>query len=246
MAREGVISGYYGIFRPPYSILNPTVGGTVYCITSQYRNVLVLIPLVPNFFVDVVKIIKRFPSRDIRFIVPDIGPRFISDYISSWYYIKKKLGFSCRLFSKYLPEGNLSEEFLSDIDRNIGQSISFVIARDYVDVATINAQVTKMMVNTSAPWACDVIIKDTNGRKLFVSEMNMQKAEYLNGIKDAYDEIHMPFIEGTYPSMTYNEVMRNFPGLVNQIVVNQFASKDELDNALNRRVQIGRLVSGAL
>ena len=242
MPNEGVKSGYYGIYRPPTSILDPSTGGSIYLVTSQYSNILVLIPLVPNFFVDVIKIAKRFPTcRDFNFLVPDIGPRFISDYLATWYYLKKTLGYRCKFFSRFYPEEKVSEEFLADVDRNISQSRSLVIARDQMNVTVINMQSTGLYVNTAAPYASDVIINDTIKRRLFVSEMNEEKLLYLNKYH-LYDEIHVPFIEGTYPTMSYNEIMRKCPGLVNAIVVDRFGTREEIESAAGRGVKIGKLV----
>lgn len=242
MPNEGVTSGYYGIYRPPYSIKDPSVGGSIYVITSQYKNIMVLIPLVPNFFVDVIKIANRFPTcRDFSFLVPDVGPRFISDYLASWYYLKKTLGYRCKFYSKYLPKEHVSEEFLADFERNRSESWSLVIARDYINVSVINIQISQTFVSTTAPYACDVAVNDTIQRHLFVSEMNERKLLYLNEHR-LYDAIHTPFIEGTYPTMTYNEIMRMCPGLVHEIIVDRFGSREELDSALARGVHTGRLV----
>ena len=240
---EGVITGYYGLFKPPFSILDPIVGGTLYVVTTRLRNILIIIPLVPNFFVDVVKIMKRIPSRNIVFIVPDIGPRFISDYINSWYYIKKILGYECKLFSMYLPEGTMSEEFLHDIDRSYSASKAFEIMRTRQEVVTINVQFLKAFSNNAAPWASDIILHDTGSRKFFISEMNEQKLNHMWKIRDTYDELHMAYIDGNYPSMTYNEVLKKYPLLVQKIIVNQFNSKDEYDTAQSFRVHIGKLVN---
>ena len=239
---EYVLSGYHGIFRPPYSLLNPSSGGSVYVVTSQYRNTLVLIPLVPNFFTDVVKIVDKMQSRKVFFIVPDIGPRFISDYLASWYYIKKTLLFECKLFSRYMPEDKVSEEFLADIIRNVDESASLVICRSQSDVSVLHFQLTKLMVNTAAPYACDVILNDTGKRRILLSEANEEKIDYYNS-HPLYDEIHTAYIEGTYPTMTYQEIMRKYPLMVKYLVVNRFGSREEVEYALSKGIHIGKLVN---
>ncbi len=242
MTSEFVLTGYYGIFRPPYSLMNPTSGGSVYVVTSQYRNCLVLIPLVPNFFTDIVKIIDRFPSRRVFFIVPDIGPRFISDYLASWYYIKKTLHYECKLFSRYMPEEKVSEEFLADIIRNVDEVASVVVYRDQSDVSVLHFQLTKLMVNTAAPYACDVILNDTGKKRILLSEANEDKMAYYNS-HPLFDEIHTPYIEGTYPTMTYLEVLKKYPRLVKYIVANRFGSVEEVEYAISRGVHVGKLVN---
>ena len=242
MGKECVLSGYYGIFRPPMTVLDPGCGASVYTVTNEYRNILVIIPLTTSFYVDVVKIVRRFSADEIFIIAPDIGPRFISDYLACWYYIKKFLHLRCKIYSRYLPEGHMSEEFLSDIERNADASYTFVIEREPVKVDTINVQFSTMMVNTRAPYATDIILNDTNGRKLFLSEMNEQKAEYLSKIKDQYDEIHMPFISGTYPTMNYYEVARSYAGLIPKLRCNNFGTREELSYALSKGINAGKLV----
>lgn len=242
MTNEFVLSGYYGIFRPPYSLINPSSGGSVYVVTSQYRNTLVLIPLVPNFFTDVVKILNRIPSRKIFFVVPDIGPRFISDYLASWYYIKKVLQFECTLFSRYMPEEKVSEEFLADIIRNVDEAASVVVYRDQSDVSVLHFQLTRLLVDTAAPYACDVILNDTDKRKILLCEANENKIQYYNS-HPLYDEIHTPFVEGTYPTMSYQDIMRKFPRMVKYLVVNQFGSYEEVQYALSKGIHIGKLVN---
>ena len=243
MICEDVLSGYYGLFQPPYSILNPQSGGCLYTIATEYRDVLVIIPLIPHFFLDVVKIMKRLPVREILFVVPDFGIRYVSDYVNSWYFIKKKMNIPCHFFAKYLPEGTVSQEFLADIIRNNSDAYSFAMYRNRANVSTINIQLTKFLVNTAAPWACDVIVSDTTGRKYFSTEMNEEKLKRLNQTKEAYHEIHMPFILGQYQTMSYDEAIRNFPGLINQLRVNQFSTYEELQSALTRGIHCGKVVS---
>ena len=245
MNTEHIVEGYYGIFNPPLSILEPVTGGTIYYVTNEYRNILIVIPMIPNFFVDIVKIMKRIPARDIILIAPDIGPRFISDYIESWYFITRKCGKSCRIFSRYMPEekNTLSQEFIYDIKRNLNEAFSFIVARTAEDTTTIQINLSTYMVDTRSPGACDVLLSSCTGRKLLLCEMNEDKASALKDELDLYDEIHMPFIEGTYPTMTYQQLMLKYPSMIQKIRVNHFSSRDELQAALSRGVKVGRLVS---
>ena len=241
-----VLSGYHGYYRPPYSFRSSINGngGSIYCVTTQYDNVLVLIPLVPNFFIDVVTLMKTNPARLVYFIVPDMSARFISDYVSSWYYIKKQLNRECKFFSYYLPEErSLSQDFLDDVSRNLCEAQSLIIARTVRDVAVLNFQLQRMLMDIAAPTACDVIVNDTNGSKFFAVEMNDRKAKWLDDNAGMFDEIHVPYIEGSYPTMTYNELMRTYPGLVRYVRVNQFSNKEELAQARARSVRIGGLIT---
>jgi hypothetical protein len=175
-------------------------------------------------------------------VVPDIGPRFISDYLASWYYIKKVLQFECTLFSRYMPEEKVSEEFLADIIRNVDESTSVIVYRDQSDVSVLHFQLTRLLVDTAAPYACDVILNDTDKRKILLCEANENKIQYYNS-HPLYDEIHTPFVEGTYPTMSYQDIMRKFPRMVKYLVVNQFGSYEEVQYALSKGIHIGKLVN---
>lgn len=242
---EGVISGYHGYFRPPYSFKSSVSGngGSIYIITTRYDNVLVLIPMVPNFFIDVVTIMRNNPARLVYFVAPDMGARFISDYVSSWYHIKKQLHRECKFFSYYLPEEkSLSQDFMDDISRNLCEAQSIILAKTRMEVTVLNFQFQRMLMDVSAPMASDLIINDTIGSKFFAVEMNERKANWLNANSGMFDEIHVPYIEGSYPTMTYNELMRSYPGLVKYVRVNQFSNKEELAEAQARRVRLGGLI----
>lgn len=243
---DRVFCGYHGYYRPPYSFKSSTSGngGSIYCITTQYDNVLVLIPLVPNFFIDVVTIIRNNPARLVYFIAPDMGPRFISDYLSSWYLIKKQMGRECKFFSYYLPEErSISQDFLDDICRSKFESHNIVLTRSVMDVGVMNFQYQRLTMDIAAPSASDLVVNTPNGSKFFAVEMNERKAQWLNEHAGMFDEIHVPYIEGSYPTMTYNELMRQFPGLVRYVLVNQFSNREELAEARARGVRIGGLIT---
>lgn len=244
MANEGVYRGYLGLFTPPYSLLSQTYSNTIYCIRPRVDNLLILIPLVPNFYIDVVQLLKMSACRNIYFIVPDFGPRFVSDYINCWNYITKDLGRQCKLCTKYLPDGicHLGQDLQNDIERNKDDIFNFTIPVTDVDTYAINIELTRRYVATWAPTACDVIVNDNSKRILLTSEMNEYKAKFFNDNFDLYDEIHIPHISDYHYGMSYLKVLQKFPKLIHKLVVHSIHNDEELNYIKEHRIRGGELI----
>lgn len=232
-------SGYYNIFRPPYSVNNATQRSSIYCVSDKYNSVLVIIPLVPAFYSDVINIVKNHIARKIYLIASDIGIGFVSDYYMSWDTITNTFRKSCKIFSKFMVENYTRNDFVSDIIRVENDNLTLDVPRSEKDISTISISLTKDYVHSSAPYSCDVILDDSYKKRLFVGEMNLQKADYINKNLDVYDEIHMPYITGNYSGMTYNELIKEYPALIKKIYCNQFASNEEFAFAKSKGILIG-------
>ena len=237
--QEYVHSGYYNIYRPPYSLYEKTHRSSIYCISDRLNSVLIIIPLVPSFYRDVIEIVKRHPARNIYLVAADIGITFASDFYLSWYTITNDIRKSCKIFSKFMIENYTRSDFKSAIIRNSNDNISIDIPRSIIDEGTIDITLTKAYVSSASPFSCDVILNDTYKKRLFVGEMNLSKAKYLNEHRDEFDEIHMPYITGNYAGMTYNETLKMFPALITKIFCNQFASYEEFTYAKSVGVKVG-------
>lgn len=237
--QDYVHSGYYNLYSPPYSLTNNTHRSTIYCVSDRFNATLILIPLVPAFYRDVIEIVKNHPARYIYLIAPDISIAFVSDYYLAWTEITKTYKRSCKIFSKYMVENYTRADFKSAIIRNELDNISIDMPRSNTDIGTMDITLTKAYVSSAAPYACDVILKDTYKSRLFVGEMNDHKAEFLNSHRDLYDEIHMPYITGNYSGMTYNALLKKYPALVSKVYVNQFASAEEFSFAKSIGAKIG-------
>lgn len=234
-----VHSGYYNIYRPPYSLYDKNHRSTIYCISDRFNSVLIIIPLVPSFYGDVVEIVKKHPARNIYLIASDIGVAFASDYYLAWEMITKVIRKSCKIFSKFMIENHVRSDFKSAIIRNTTDNISIDIPRSELDFGTIDITLSKQYVSSASPFSCDIIVNDTYKKRLFVGEMNDYKASYLNKNRNEYDEIHMPFITGNYGGMTYNEMLKKYPALVSKTFCNQFASYEEFVYAESIGVKVG-------
>lgn len=237
--QDYVHSGYYHVYRPPYSLSNDYHRSTIYCASDRFNSKLILIPLVPSFYKDVVDIVKNHPARYIYLIASDIGVAFASDYYLSWDTITNTFRRSCKIFSKYMIENFVRSNFKSDIIRTENDNISIDVIRSEKDVGTIDISLSKIHVSAASPFSCDVIFNDTYKKRLFVGEMNEHKAKYLNDNRDLYDEIHMAYMTGNYAGMTYNQLLRKYPALVTKVYCNQFASAEEFSFAKSKNVQIG-------
>ena len=237
--QDYVHSGYYGIYRPPYSLYNKYHKASIYCVSDRLNSALIIIPLVPSFYKDVIDIAKSQPARKIYLIASDIGVAFASDYYLAWNTITNDIRKSCKIFSKYMIENYTRSDFKSSIIRSANDNISIDIPRSDIDAGTIDITLTKEYVSAASPFSCDIIVNDTYKKRLFVGEMNKHKAMHLNENRNKYDEIHMPFITGNYAGMTYNELLKEYPALVSKTFCNQFASYEEFAYAKSLGINIG-------
>lgn len=237
--QDYVHSGYYGIFRPPYALTHTHSRSSIYCVSDRLNSIIILIPLVPSFYIDAINIIKKSASRNVYLIASDIGISFVSDYYQTWYTTTKTLRKKCQIFSKYLPENFTRADFKSDIIRCENDSISFDVPRSDVDVGTISITLMKQFVNAASPYSCDVILNDTYKKKLFCGEMNTHKAKYINEHRTDFDEIHMPYLTGNYGDMSYDELVRKFPAVAAKTKCHSFTSLEEYEYARERIVSIG-------
>ena len=237
--QDYVHSGYYGIFRPPYSLVNKSRRSSIYCVSDRLNTILILIPLVSSFYIDAIDIIKKSSSRNVYLIAPDIGIGFVSDYYQTWFTVTKTLRKKCQIFSKYMPENFTRADFKADVIRTKNDSISFDVPRSDIDVGTISITITKQFVNSASPYSCDIILDDTYKKRLFCGEMNTHKATYINQNRSAYDEIHMPYLTGNYGDMSYDELVRKFPFVASKTFCHSFVSLEEYEYARERIVSIG-------
>ena len=234
-----VHSGYLNLYRPPHSVLNSVNGASIYAVSTKFNNALVIIPLVPSFYRDVINLVKNNPSRKVYLVASDIGIAFVSDYYLCWDTIVNTYRKECVIFSRFMPENFVYNRFKDDILRTENNNISIEIPRSELDVGTIDISLSKNFVSAATPFACDVILNDTHKRRIFVSEINEHKAYYLNQNKDLFDEIHIPYIRGNYATWTCNELLKKYPSLVSKILCNQFASDDEFNFAIKNGIKIG-------
>ena len=232
-------SGYYHLFRPPYSMSTEYHRSTMYCVSDRFNSLLVIIPLVPGFYKAAIDLVKQHPARKIYLIAPDIGLPFVSDYYLTWEAITKGIRKSCKIFTKYMVENFARSDFIADIIRTENDNISFEVYRSATDVGTIDITLSIDYCSTASPFACDVILNDTNKKILFVSEINDHKAKYLSDNPDLYDEIHMAYITGNYGGYTYAQMIKEYPKMRPKIYCNQFASNEEFKYATSKKIQIG-------
>lgn len=237
--QDYVHSGYYSIFRPPYSLNHIYHHSSIYCVSSRFNAVMIIIPLVQSFTKDVIDIAERTPARTIYLVAPDIGVGFISDYHNSWKYIKYNLRKECKIFTKFMPENYINSDFKADIIRTENDNLSIDIPRSNLDVGTIDITFSKQFVCSSAPFACDIILNDTYKTRYFVSEINEHKAKYLYENKDSFDEIHIAYITSNYGGWTYQELMKKYPILVSKIYCNLFGSYEEYTYAKSKNIRVG-------
>ena len=237
-------SGYLGLFKSPHTILHPESHSTVFCMSTHLSDYLILMPLVPNFFAEILKSFLNHTANKIYLIAPDISIPFVSDYYNTWYYFKKTLGIDCKIISMFPIENYASSEFKNDVIVTGDEMYSIVIPlQEYEENTSINIQFSRWCVKADNPFTTNVIIHDTNKKILFVSEMNESLADYLSKpyVINKYDEIHMPYIIGNYQQMSYSKLVQKFHPIASKIRITQFGSIEEMDMAKNKGIAPGRL-----
>ena len=237
--QEYIHSGYFHLYRPPYSLASEIHRTCIYCISDRFNTTLVIIPLTGAFYKGVIDLVKQHTARHIYIVAPDIGVAFVSDYYLVWDTITKSLRRSCKIISKYMPENISRSDFIADIIRTKNDNISIEIPRSELDVGTIDITLSKAYVSSTTPFACDIILNNTNKKILFTGEMTELKAEFLAENTATYDEIHMPYIMGMYGGYSYDELTAKYPELRSRIYCNQFSSDEEYRYAKEHGVKVG-------
>ena len=234
-------SGYTGIFNPKNGHIPKGYTSNIYCIGNQFNDILFIMPLTYDFYKDVASIVDNYHSHKIFLIANDPGIVNISAYYLAWYYIKKTMRLECKIICWSLPKEYLQlipVEFYEDFI--LGEGFSIDVARADLETGTINISFTKNYMQAGSIYVTDVLISDTYTKKLFVSEMNLNKAMYLLKTPDFYDEIHMPYIEGMYGGISYNDTIRVCPNLATCTICNNFGSLTELQYAQSLNISIGK------
>lgn len=235
-------SGYTGLFNP--SLLTSditTLKQCIYCMSTEYNTAVVIIPLVPSFAQNVIDIARRSPSREIYIIAQDVGILFISEYYRAWYEITKNIKKNVHIVSAYLPSNDIiPSDFLASFIRNESNIFGLATPRSNLDTASIEIKFTQTYQYGNG-YACDIIVNDGERKILFVTDMNLEKANFWKSNSHEVDEIHMNFIPVTYGGLSYNELMKEVPSLVNKVYVNQFQTMEEYTYVINRGLKVGKV-----
>lgn len=236
----GISHGYLSVFKPPYTLTHTDKRSTIYCISTDLSEVLVLIPLVPNFFADVYQIVTSNAYSTYIFFAPDVSLPFVSDYYLSWDLINRQFHRECKIFSKFPIENYGPEKFKEDVKVAPDENVNITIPFSQDMNVSINVTLTQWCVQASNPFACNVMVEDTRDRILFVQEMNDRIAQWILDRKSKFSEIHMPYIQGNYDGWSYHKTLQEYPALVDLLRVTHFASIEEYDDARARSAKIGR------
>lgn len=232
-------SGYTGIYQPTISLEGKEFTSTIFCLSTRLNTCFVMIPLTNLFSKDAIFLASNTAAKSIYIIASDISIIAVSDYYNTWDYIKHTLKKECKIFSKYMPENYTSEEFKSDIIRDLNDNISIDVPRSDIDHGVIDISLVKTYVHASNPFSCDVIVNDTYKKRYFIGEMNEHKAKFLYDTRDSYDELHMAHVRSGYGGMTYQQFIAKYPVMVTKTFVNRFSSYEEYQYAKERGLKIG-------
>ena len=237
-----ITSGYVGIFRPPYELSN-TYNSTIYCVTNTEKNVLIMIPLVPGFFIEAYNIAKGMSYNTIYLVPPAIDMIYISDIYNLWYEMVVKLGKNMKILTKLKPHNVTNDQFRSD----------FVVT-DHFEVTNYNDNINQQISTIyfdgyEMPIArpgFDIILWDGQKRIYFANYMTERKAKRLvHDHSYDFDEIHMPFSTNTYGGLSYLALAQKCPDIIPVTYVHSLTTSEELDFCYERGIKLGRKMTDA-
>ncbi len=237
-------SGYTGLYTSSYIEENTSsMKPCIYAVATEFSSALILIPLVPTFANRVIELVKNSNAMDIYIVAQDIGILAISEYYKAWYEITYGIEKNVHIVSAYPPENLVAPEaFKSCIIRNESNMFSISMPLSDLNDSSVEINFTRFHSQVTSPYACDIILNDNYNSKVFVTEMNIDKADYYkNNIE--IDKVHMAFISGSYGGLSYNALLQRYPAIVSKLVCNQFNTTEELNYAIERGITVGEAFS---
>jgi hypothetical protein len=233
-------SGYYGLFRPPYEH-GKEYNSSIYIVSNTDKSIILLIPLVPNFFNDAYNIVRTSACNTVYLATPSTDILFISDIYHLYYEVFNTLQKDFILFTRDKIPFSVTDEFMNHVEtgeRHIARINSKI--NDYTDpiveFSEINTAIARDGYDISV-WTGQKKIYFANYISIRKLTTLAQNHEYL------FDEIHMPYITNLYGGLTYKEVSTiSSSPFLRKLRVHSFSTYDELNYALNNGAISGGVI----
>lgn len=211
-----IISGYLGLFKQP---IDSKYVSTMYGITDNTKDKLILILLSPSSFIDAYKISKHITYTEIYFVVPALDVLFISDIFNLFMKIKNIKPSAKWIFPK-VPQIPTSVEF------ELGQIVTNHFVYDgYIDY-NFNISVEFILSDGESRPFYDIILNDGN-KTIYFSQYNTQEKIELLYNNLTIDEIHIPYNSTIYGGLNYNQLVALDNKYHNKLKVHSFLSIEE-------------------
>ena len=234
-----ILSGYYGLYRPPFENRNE-YDTSIYIIANRDKSILILIPLVTNFFHDAYNIIRRSACTKVYLATPSVDVMFISD-IYNLYYETKNLNKDFTLLCKKKPTVSITDEFMTHVKTGDHHVVDFSSKVDEESFPMIDF-VDEMM--PIARNGYDIVVWDGNKRIYFANYMSERKLNKKTKRKPTlFDELHIPFNINLYGGLTYLQIAKlSSSTILRSIRVHSFSTTEELDYARSIGVTTGEVI----
>lgn len=248
------IHGYAGIYNPPLLNIQDTPDQTamknrrhsIFCVASDDRKVLLMIPLVPNFF-ETAFMIARLPQyQQIYLAMPALDMLFITDtYLL--YSELRDLNKEVYIFSPNKPQIPVTDEFLAHVYSNSTYN-AYSIGGSYEGGEVFHVEYLTDMVPMNR-IASDFFVWTGTKKILFIMGMTEARFEQLSNseVIENYDEIHMPFAKTLYGGINYLTTRRKGPiPLAQKLISYGFTNDKEIEAVLYSGGQIGQVIFNGL
>lgn len=215
-------SGYTGLYRQPYAN-QMTYGDTIYVIMDELQQEANVLMLTPGAYKDAYRLLSMPSIQFVNIFVPSMDVLWISDIfrlVVDLIKIKREVKF-------YYPEKI---------------SVGLVNALFNISCKTLNTFRSKRVPNLLIKYEVssgsrddhrfyNIIVSDDSGYHLFTLYMD---AAYLATLIDKKNTtIHMPYNTLFYGGLTAPECYNLNPNLMQHVVVNNFACREEFVQAMS-------------
>lgn len=224
-------SGYVGLFKQPYDKTNLS---TLYCITDDMHEVLIMIILSPSAYADAYRICKNITYTDIYIITPSIDVLFLSDLFN----LVTKLRImkpSLKWVYPKTPGMNTSIGFsLSQMvtDKFIYEDYNYFEHHIIIDFIPISHEGRNF---------CNLLLRDGEKSIYFSQYLNIEMLDNLHN-DDTIDEIHLPYNSTLYGGLNFNQIVFHHNRYHTKCRIHSFLSMEEYNFCEERhKGQIGKV-----
>lgn len=226
-----IISGYSGLFRPPFKSLDNR-GSCMYCLTTDSKRTLVAIPLTPHFFNDLYNIIEHPQYQKLILVMQSTDCMYISEIYNLFAEVTHNLQKEFQLVCPEVVIIPTSDYFMTKVVH--GKHVDITQFGDEHETLAAIVDFNNTMTSP-ARNVYDIALSLHDKRIYFTQYMSEDKLQWLIEHPHFYTEIHMPFTPVTYGGSAFYELWQKInalprderPDIMSKILVNSFRTTEE-------------------
>lgn len=241
-----IISGYSGLFRPPFESLD-NKGTCMYCLTTDSKRTLIAIPLTPHFFNDLYNIIKHPQYRKLILVMQSTDCMYISDIYNLYAEVTVNLEKEFQLVCPEPVTIPTSDEFLTKVVHGRHVDITQYGNSNETLAAIIDFNDTM----TSPTRKIHDVAVSLHDKRIYLTQyMSEDKLQWLVEHSHFYTEIHMPFTPVSYGGSAFMDLWKLIietprkerPDIMSKIWVNSFRTVEEAEFCRQNGFQYGEVI----